>query len=134
MISLIIGLLSGLICCAPFIISKIPSAKDHLAKVTPYTGWIGVTVLFWGVREVIFAVLGMGLMSTHFIGWLFWLLAGVFDLGAGLLLGSGLVLKWTLGKDPAKQAMAAEKIGKLAPYQMIIGIGQIAMSVLYFVL
>jgi hypothetical protein len=79
MLSLLIGVLSGLICCAPFIISKIPSAKDHLAKVTPYTGWIGVTVLFWGVRELIFAVLGMALMSTHFISWLFWLLTGVFD-------------------------------------------------------
>jgi hypothetical protein len=134
MISLIIGVLSGLICCAPFVISKIPAAKDHLAKVTPYTGWIGVTVLFWGIREVIFAVLGMGLMQTHLISWVFWLLAGVFDLGAGLLLGSGLVLKWTLGKDPEKQAMVSEKIGKLAPYQMLIGFGQIAMSVLYFVL
>jgi hypothetical protein len=76
----------------------------------------------------------MGLMSTHLIGWVFWLLAGLFDLGAGLLLGSGLVLKWTLGKDPAKQAQISEKIGKLAPFQLIIGIGQIAMSVLYFVL
>jgi len=134
MISLIIGVLSGIICCAPFIISKIPAAKEHIAKITPYTGWIGVCVLGWGIREVIFAVLGMGLMSTHFIGWVFWLLAGLFDLGAGLLLGSGMVLKWTLGKDPAKQAQISEKISKLAPYQLIIGAGQIVMSVLYFVL
>jgi hypothetical protein len=134
MISLIIGLLSGVICAAPFIISKVPSMKDHIAKIAPYTGWIGVCVLFWGIREIIFSVLGMGLMKEHFLTWLFWVLAGVFDLGAGLLLGSGLVLKWTLGKDPAKQAMISEKIGKLAPYQLIIGIGQIVMSVLYFVL
>jgi hypothetical protein len=134
MISLIIGLLSGVICCSPFIISRMPSAKDHLAKLTPYTGWIGVVVLFWGLREVIFAILAMGMMSTNLIGWVFWLLAGLFDLGAGLLLGSGLVMKWTLGKDPAKQAMISEKIGKLAPFQMMIGIGQIAMSVLFFVM
>ncbi|MBK6694793.1 MAG: hypothetical protein IPG50_21665 [Myxococcales bacterium] len=134
MLSLIIGLLSGVICAAPFIISKVPSMKDHLAKVTPYTGWVGVCVLFWGIREILGAVLGIALMKTNFLTWLFWLLAGTFDLGAGLLLGSGLVLKWTLGKDPAKQAMVSEKIGKLAPYQLIIGFGQIIMSVLYFVL
>src|SRR5689334_19789373 len=98
MLSLVIGLLSGLICAAPFIISKVPSMKDHLAKVAPYAGWVGVCVLFWGIREVLFAILGIALMKTHFLTWLFWILAGVFDLGAGLLLGSGLVLKWTLGK------------------------------------
>ena len=134
MISLIIGVVSGLICCTPFIVSKIPSAKEHLTKLTPYAGWVGVIVLGWGIREVIFAILGMGLMSTHFIGWVFWLAAGLCDLGAGLLLGSGLVLKWTLGNDPAKQALAAEKIGKLAPFQLIIGFAQIAMSVLYFIM
>ncbi len=133
MISLIIGVLSGLICCAPFIISKIPAAKEHLAKVTPYAGWIGVCVLAWGVNELLHALLNMGLMKAFFLRWLFWTLAGVFDVGAGLLLGSGLVLKWTLGNDPAKQAMATEKIAKLAPYQLIIGFGQIAMSVLYVV-
>lgn len=132
MLSLVIGLLSGLICAAPFIISKVPSARPHLDKVAPYAGWIGVCVLFWGVREVLFAVLGMGMMKEHFLTWLFWLLAGICDLGAGLLLGSGLVLKWTLGKDPVKQAMASEKIAGLAPYQLFIGMGQIAMSVLYF--
>lgn len=134
MLSLIIGLLSGIICAAPFIISKVPSMKPHLDKVAPYAGWVGVCVLCWGVRELLFAVLGMALMKEHMIGWIFWVLTGVFDLGAGLILGSGLVLKWTLGKDPAKQAMISEKIGKLAPYQLLIGIGQIIMSVLYFIL
>jgi len=132
MVSLIIGLLSGLICAAPFIISKVPSAKEHLDKVAPYAGWIGVCVLFWGIRELIGAVLGLGLLTTHPISWIFWLLCGVFDLGAGLLLGSGLVLKWTMGKDPEKQALVSGKIAKLAPFQLLIGLGQIAMSLLYF--
>ena len=130
--SLIIGVLSGLICASPFIISKVPSAKPHLDKIAPYAGYIGACVLFWGVWELISAVLGIGLLSTNPITWIFWVLCGVFDLGAGLLLGSGLVLKWTLGKDPAKQEMLSGKVAKLAPYQLLIGIGQIAMSVLYF--
>lgn len=134
MLSLIIGLLSGLICAAPFIISKMPGARQHLDKIAPYAGWIGVCVLFWGVFELFGAVTHMGLMKEHFLTWLFWLLAAFFDLGAGLLLGSGMVLQWTLGKDPVKQAMVSEKIAKLAPYQLLIGAGQIVMSVLYFVL
>ena len=132
MISLVIGLLSGLICASPFIISRVPSMKEHLDKVAPYAGWLGVCVLFWGIREVIFAVLNIGMLGDAPISWIFWLLCGVFDLGAGLLLGSGLVLKWTLGKDPAKQQMASDKIAKLAPYQLLIGIGQIVMSLLFF--
>ena len=132
MVSLIIGVLSGLICAAPFIISKVPSMKEHLDKVAPYAGWIGVCVLFWGVKEVLFAILGLGLLATHPITWVFWLLAGLFDLGAGLLLGSGLVLKWTMGNDPAKQEAVKGKIAKLAPFQLLIGLGQIVMSLLYF--
>jgi hypothetical protein len=75
----------------------------------------------------------LNLIGSHFATWMFWTLCGVFDLGAGLLLGSGLVLKWTLGNDEGKQAMISEKIAKLSPYQLAIGVGQIAMSVLYFV-
>lgn len=134
MLSLIIGVLSGLICAAPFIISKVPSMQEHLAKITPYAGWIGVSVLFWGAWDLLGALTHMGLMATHFIGWVFWVLSSLFDLGAGLILGSGLVMQWTLGKDPAKQAMITEKLAKLSPYQLMIGIGQIVMSVLYFVL
>ena len=52
MLSLVIGILSGLICAAPFIISKVPSLEPHLAKVVPFAGWIGVSVLFWGVFEL----------------------------------------------------------------------------------
>lgn len=132
MLSLIIGLLSGIICAAPFIISKVPSMRDHIAKITPFAGWIGVTVLFWGAWEIFGAITNMGLMATAFLTWVFWLLCGIFDLAAGLLLGSGMVLKWTLGNDPEKAAMVTEKISKLAPYQLIIGLGQITMSILYF--
>ena len=49
-------------------------------------------------------------------------------------VGSGLVLKWTLGSDPAKQEMVSGKIAKLAPFQLIIGVGQIGMSLAYFLL
>lgn len=111
-----------------------PAARQHLDKVAPYAGWIGVCVLFWGVFELFGAITHLGLLKDHPLTWTFWLLAAVFDLGAGLLLGSGLVLKWTLGNDPVKASMASEKIAKLAPYQLIIGAGQIVMSVLYFVL
>lgn len=134
MVSLIIGVLSGIICCSPFIISKVPSMKEHLDKVAPYAGYVGVCVLFWGVWELISAVLGIAILSVSPISWIFWVLAGVFDLGAGLLLGSGLVLKWTMGNDPAKQEAVKGKIAKLAPFQLIIGVGQIVMSLLYFLL
>ena len=133
MLSLVIGILSGLICTAPFIISKVPSMEQHLAKVMPFAGWIGVSVLLWGVFEVFGAVTHMGMMTDHFVTWIFWLLTGLFDLGAGLILGSGLVMKWTIGSDPAKQATINEKLKKLTPFQLLIGIGQIVMSVLYFV-
>lgn len=133
MLSLIIGLLSGVIAITPAIVARKPDAAEHLNKLTSYAGWIGICVFFWGIREIIFAVMGMGLLSSHPLTWIFWMLAGVTDFGVGLLLGFGLISKYALSKNEEAMKRGEQIRGRLAPFQAVLGVTQIAMSVLYFV-
>lgn len=134
MISLIIGILSGIIAISPLIVSRRPDAAEMLGKVAAYGGWIGICVFCWGVREIVFAVLGIGLLSSHPLTWIFWLAAGIADFGVGLLLGFGLISKYALSKNAEAMKRGEQVRARLAPFQALLGITQIAMSVLYFVL
>jgi hypothetical protein len=134
MISLIIGVLSGIIAISPLIVSRRPDAADALGKIAAYAGWIGICVFCWGIREIVFAILGVGLLSTHPLSWAFWLAAGVADFGVGLLLGFGLISRYALSKSAEAMRRGEQVRAKLAPFQATLGIAQIAMSVLYFVL
>ena len=133
MISLIIGLLSGIIAITPAIVARRPDAADALNKLTPYAGWIGICVFGWGIREIIWAILGMGLLASHPISWIFWILCGVADFSVGLLLGFGLISKYALSKNEEAMKRGEQLRAKLAPFQAILGVFQIVMSVLYFI-
>ena len=49
MISAIIAILGGLIAASSLIVAKKPNAQELLDKITPYQGWIGVVLTFYGV-------------------------------------------------------------------------------------
>ena len=49
MLSAIIAIIGGIIAASSFIIAKKPDAKELIDKLTPYQGWIGVVLTFFGV-------------------------------------------------------------------------------------
>src|SRR6185369_6229862 len=133
MVALIIGVLGGIIALTPAIVSRRPDAADMLGKLTPYTGWIGVCLFGWGVWEIIDAVLSLGLLASAPLHWIFWLVMAVTDFSLGLLLGFGLISKYALSKNEEAMKRGEQLRGKLAPFQAILGVVEIIVSVLFFI-
>jgi len=102
------------------ILAKKPDAKEMLAKITPYQGYIGAASAFWGLWTIISAVLSLSVLSVLPITWIAWTAAGVVQLSLGLLLGVGVLKTWI--KDPTAQANMDKTIAKLAPKQGLLGL------------
>jgi hypothetical protein len=131
MIGGLISIVGGILAASGFIISKKPNAKELIDKLVPYQGWVGVCMLGWGVWELIGCITGMQLLSMFPIYWVFWLLTGIADLGVGMILGFGLVSKWTMSGSPAALEKGQALRAKLVTVQVPLGFLAIVMGVMY---
>ena len=129
----LITIVGGLIAASNLIVSRLPNAKEWLDKLSPYQGWIGVVMFGWGIWETISAVLGLGLLATAPLTWVFWLCVALADLFVGFLLGFGLITKYALSKNEEAMAKGDNIRAKLAPFQGLLGIFAVVMGVLYLV-
>ena len=129
----LITIVGGLIAASNLIVSRLPNAKEWLDKLSPYQGWIGVVMFGWGIWETISAVLGLGLLATAPLTWVFWLCVALADLFVGFLLGFGLITKYALRKNEEAMAKGDNIRAKLAPFQGLLGIFAVVMGVLYLV-
>ena len=129
----LITIAGGLIAASNLIVSRLPNAKEWLDKLSPYQGWIGVVMFGWGIWETISAVLGLGLLATAPLTWVFWLCVALADLFVGFLLGFGLITKYALSKNEEAMAKGDNIRAKLAPFQGLLGIFAVVMGVLYLV-
>lgn len=118
-------LVLGVLGAASLIIARRPDAREAIAKLAPYQGWIGAISALWGVWGVISMVLSIGWLTTFPIFWLTSMVNAVLSVCLGLLLGVG-VLK-TFIKDATATAKMDQTIAKLAPYQGTLGL--VAMGV-----
>jgi hypothetical protein len=116
----------GVLGASSLIIARKPDAKEMIAKISPYQGWIGAVSALWGAWWVINAVLNIGLMSVAPIAWIIWLATGAVMLLLGFLLGIG-ILK-TFVKDEKANAKADQMLAKLAPYQGTLGLIAIGLG------
>ncbi|HEY4120720.1 MAG TPA: hypothetical protein VGM56_22800 [Byssovorax sp.] len=116
----------GVLGASSLIISKRPDAKDALAKLAPYQGWIGAVSALWGVWGIISSVLHIGMLSMWPIYWATFLGDSVLQAALGLLLGVG-TLK-TFIKDKAAGEKMDQTIAKLAPYQGTLGLVAIGLG------
>ena len=119
--------LLGALAVPSLILAKRPDAKDMLAKITPYQGWIGAVSCLGGIWGIISAVLNIGWLSTWPIWWSSWLIGSIFQATLGLILGIG-TLK-TFIKNPQAQAKMDETLAKLSPKQGMLGIGAIGFGI-----
>lgn len=129
----LITIAGGILAASSLIIARKPNAKDLIDKLTPYQGWIGMVMFFWGVWETLGSIRAIGLIKVAPILWTFATASAVADLIVGFLLGFGLITKYALGKNAAAMARGQQIRAKLAPLQGTFGLLAIAMGVLYIV-
>ena len=129
----LITIAGGILAASGLIIASKPNAKQLIDKLTPYQGWIGICMFFWGIWECFDVLTNIGLLKTMPLRWIFWTGSGVADLVVGFLLGFGLITKYTLSKSPAALAKGQQIRAKLAVYQGLFGLLAIGMGALYIV-
>jgi hypothetical protein len=130
-VSTIIGVLGGLLALSSLLVTRSPNAKDKLEQLAKYQGWIGLTMFGWGTWELIECVLGLSVLSSHPLYWVFWLAMAVADFSVGLILGFGLISTYAFRGN----AMAIEKGARLraalVKFQVPLGLLAIVTSVGY---
>ncbi len=117
----------GVLGAANLIIAKKPDARELIAKLTPYQGWIGAVSAIGGLWWTISAVLHLSWLSLVPIFWLTFLVSALLQLSLGLLLGVG-VLK-TFIKQPQAVEKMDQTVARLAPYQGKLGLVAVGVGV-----
>ena len=129
----LITIIGGILAASGFIIKRSPNAQQLIDKLTPYQGWIGIVMFGWGIWETLHSVLGISLLGSHPLTWVFWLLSGVADLLVGFLLGFGLITHYALSKNAQAMARGSQIRAKLMGIQAPLGLLAIVMGALYIV-
>jgi hypothetical protein len=128
-----IGLLfvGGVLGASSLIVAKKPDAKELLAKLVPYQAGIGVALLAIGILSLLRGIGDFGLMfrmipirSIAVYGSI------IVAILLGFIFGMPLIAQWIPGDSPAEQK-ASEMSKKLAPYQTILGLAAIGLSLLF---
>lgn len=133
MFSGLITIAGGILAASALIIARKPNAKELIDKITPYQGWIGVVMSFWGMWAILDCVRNLAVLKVAPLFWTFWLAQGVADLLVGFLLGFGLLTKYALGKSEVARIRGQLLREKLAGYQGVLGLFAIAMGAIYIV-
>ena len=112
----------GVLAASSVIVKKRPEAKELIAKLAQWQGWIGLVVCLWGVWGIISAVLNLGMLKDFFLLWVFYLIASVLSFGVGFLLGYGMIQQFALKKaNDAAKAKAEQLHKKLVGLQIPLG-------------
>ncbi len=116
----------GILGASNLIIARKPDAKELIAKIAPYQGWMGAVSALWGVWMIVHAILNLGVLTAAPILWITYMASAVLQAGLGVLLGTGTL------KTFVKQEQAQEKldqlVAKLAPYQGTLGLVAIGVG------
>ena len=119
--------LLGVLAVPNLLLAKKPEAKELLAKITPYQGWIGAISALYGVWGIISSILSLGWIAHWPIYWATYLAVAVVQLALGLLLGVGVLKQFI--KAPAAQEKMDQTIAKLAPKQGLLGLIAIGLGI-----
>ena len=123
-------ILLSIIAVPSLILSKRPDAKEILAKIAPYQGWIGLIFCFWGVYGIIFSgILGLSWMATWPIYWGTALAVNILQALLGFMLGFTLISKYVLSGSAEAKAKGEQLLAKIAPKQGMIGMIGIGVGV-----
>jgi hypothetical protein len=130
----LITIAGGILAASALIIARKPNAKQLIDKLTPYQGWIGIVMFFWGIWGLFSALKAVALIKVAPVLYTIWLVCGVVDLVVGFLLGFGLITKYTLSSSPIALARGQDIRVRLAKYQGAFGVLAICTGALYMTL
>lgn len=131
MLSAIIAIIGGLIATSSVIVAKKPNAAELLDKLTPFQGWIGLVLTFWGVWGIIQSFLNISSIGLY---WSIGLAVSVVEFIVGFLLAYSLISKFLLEKNETAKQKGQELRLKLTKYQIPSGFILIILGVLSIVL
>lgn len=118
--------LLGVLGAANLIIARKPDAKELIAKLAPYQGWIGAVSAIWGVVGIVISILSLGLLAHRPILWVTYLAVNVVMAALGLLLGLGVIKSFVT--QPAAVAKMDKLAADLAPKQGLLGLISIGLG------
>lgn len=131
-------ILLSILAVPSLILSRKPDAKELLAKIESYQGWIGIIVCFWGVWGLVQAILHLDWLTSAPIWWCTLLAGNVVQAGLGFLLGYPLLNKYLFSGNAGAQQKAerlrariAPKQGKLGMLGIVVGVWVIVASFLF---
>jgi len=131
MLSALIAIIGGIIAASSLIVAKKPNAQELIDKLTPYQGWIGVVLTFWGAWGLISLLLNIGSIG---IVWIIAVAVCVVEFIVGFLLGYGLISKYLLEKNEAAKVKGQALRLKLTKYQVPSGVILIILGVCSIIL
>jgi hypothetical protein len=131
LINALLLIVGGILALSGIIVANQPNAKNVIDKLVPYQAIIGVALLVLGVLNLLRT---LGVLFTwirvsplHGLSWLTVIVASVL---LGFMFGMSQIAKWMPGHAAAEQK-GMELTKKLAPYQVIIGLGGLGASLIY---
>jgi len=131
MLSALIAIVGGILASSSLIIAKKPNAKELIDKLTPFQGWIGLILAFWGLWGAIQLVLNIGQIG---VVWIIALAICVVEFVVGFVLGFGLISKYFLERSEAAKEKGQKLRLKLVNYQVPGGIILIILGIISIIL
>lgn len=122
----------GILAAPNLIISRKPEAKEIIAKIVPYQGWLGAVSAVYGLIQVIRFLSNMRWFDAAPVVFLTWIVSAVLTLALGLLLGIGVIKSFVSSTDA--KAKMDELIAKLAAKQGTMGLLGIIVGIWIIVL
>jgi hypothetical protein len=129
-INALLLIVGGVLALSGIIVAKQPNAKDVIDKLVPYQALIGVGLLVLGVLNLLRMIGILSWLRGSPLFALSWLTMCVASILLGFMFGMSQIAKWLPG-NPAAEQKGMELIRKLAPYQVILGIGGVGASLIY---
>jgi hypothetical protein len=124
----------GTLAASAFIVARRPDAQKLIDKITPYQGWLGFGLFFWGAWILFNLLTHLG-FYTEFPSILAIAVAlAAVNLSVGFLLGFGLISKYALSRNAAAMARGERLRRRLIGYQIPLGLCAMAVGAVYCVM
>ncbi len=121
-ISVVLLLLLAFFGLGPAVQALYPGRGALVEKAAPAAGVIGIVGFLWGIWVAIRTLIGIGMVGTVPLVWLFMMIAALTLAALGFLLGYGLVANQLQGKNEALAARGNEVQQRIRAFQVPLGL------------